>query len=498
MRTLWYMGAKTRLAGDIQAAIGRAAPAAGSALDLMSGTGAVSQALAARGDLRVVANDVQRYAAAVARAHLVHPVDPARVADALDPEADLGAVYRENLGALLERFADAVALEDAFLLAAGLEPEAPDPEVGAPFAAPSDAARLARLRRHVPRDPRERARAYRAFALHGTPLFMEGREPAGDGFAGVFRAARELFGPAAVEARRRDPSLRPAILCSVYWPNVYLGLRQSLALDSLRAAIEALGQRRSPLARQKRDVWLSALLHATSVATSATSHFCQPRGLGSDGEVRAVMERRAISLPARTVAFAREIAEAAAAAPRRADHAVFALDWRELYGRWDEVQADVVYVDPPYTADNYSRFYHVLEVVTAWDYPPLQDGGETKGRYPARDLRHRSRFCGRGQVEAELAAVLRETARRGAALVLSYGEENGLLLRRWREAGCSPAEARARLIELGRAAYRDVELIGRPLLHSGQGDSNHTITELLLVARGPRAASGKRGKTTCA
>ena len=498
MRTIWYMGAKTRLAGDIQTALRRAAPAAESALDLMSGTGVVSQALAARGDLRVVANDVQRYAAAIARAHLVHPVDPVRVADALDPEADLGRVYRENFAALHAHLAEAVALEDAFLLAGGRQPETPDPEVGPLFSAPSDPAALARARRHVPqRDARERARAYRAFALHGTPLFQEGAaRPADDGFAGAFRAARELFGAATVEARRRDPSLRPWVLASVYWPNVYLGLRQAIALDSLRAAIASLGGR-EPLAGQKRDLWLAALLHALSVTTSATSHFCQPRGLGSDGEVEAVQERRAVSLPSRMLAYAREIADAAAQAPRRADHAVFAGDWRGLYARWDEVAADVVYVDPPYTADNYSRFYHVLEVVTAYDYPLLQNGGATKGRYPARETRHRSPFCVRGQVERELRAVCEETARRGAALVLSYGEENGLCLRRWRETGASPAEARARFGALAESAYRHVELHTRQLLHSGQGDSNHRVTELLLVARGPRAAR-RKGRTPCA
>ena len=500
MRTIWYMGAKTRLAGDIQAAIGRAAPSAGCALDLMSGTGAVAQALAGRGDLRVVANDVQRYAAAIARARLVHPVDPTRVADALDPQVDLGRAYHDNARALLEPLADAVALEDAFLLASGLAPETPDPEVGALFPLPSDPARLRRAQRHVPRDPRERARAYRAFALQGTPRFQEGREaPPEGGFAGVFRPARALYSAATVEARRRDPWLRPWLLSSVYWPNVYLGLRQAIALDSLRGAIEALPAR-DALARQKRELWLAALLHALSVTTSATSHFCQPRGLSSDAEVQAVQERRAVSLCSRTFAYARELAEAAAAAPRRADHAVFACDWRALYARhWDQVAADVVYVDPPYTADNYSRFYHVLEVVTAWDHPPLQNGGATKGRYPARETRHRSPFCVRGQVERELAAVVEETARRGAALVLSYGEENGLLLRRWREGGLSAAEARARFQALAGAGYRQVELVERALLHSGQGDSNHRVTELLLVARAPRSGGvGRKGRSSCA
>ena len=75
---------------------------------------------------------------------------------------------------------------------------------------------------------------------------------------------------------------------------------------------------------------------------------------------------------------------------------------------------------------------------------------------------------------------------RGAALILSYGEENGLLLKTWRERGDSPARALRRFCDLARDVYRDVELIKRPLLHSGQGDSNRTVTELLLVAKSPK------------
>lgn len=36
-----------------------------------------------------------------------------------------------------------------------------------------------------------------------------------------------------------------------------------------------------------------------------------------------------------------------------------------------EVKADVVYIDPPYSSRQYSRFYHVLETITKWDMPEL-------------------------------------------------------------------------------------------------------------------------------
>lgn len=36
-----------------------------------------------------------------------------------------------------------------------------------------------------------------------------------------------------------------------------------------------------------------------------------------------------------------------------------------------KVKADITFVDPPYNSRQYSRFYHVLEVLTKWDKPPL-------------------------------------------------------------------------------------------------------------------------------
>src|SRR5579872_6584215 len=117
------MGVKTRLIpGFIDAALERCAPEGSTLLDAFSGTAAVSCALAPR--FRIVANDAQEYAAAVARAYLVHDErTKAAFLASLDPERDLGAAFRENLAALAGPLARALATEDAFLRGAGLEPD---------------------------------------------------------------------------------------------------------------------------------------------------------------------------------------------------------------------------------------------------------------------------------------------------------------------------------------------------------------------------------------
>ncbi len=476
MRTIWYMGAKTRLTDEIVSAVKRANPRAKTVLDLMSGTAVVSQALAPR--YRVVANDVQAYATKIAEAYLVHTPGSLKTVGRLDMQADLGKNYRKNEAALFELLEPAIAVEDAFLRAYGFEPS-PAPTLGRPEVG---AAARSRADRKVPRDPRARAHAYRTFALAGTPAFLEERDVKA---RGVFKGAQSLFLRSTVTTRRQDPGAFPYLLATSYYLNVYLGLRQAIAVDSLRYAIDQLSGRG---AAAKRTHYLAALLHAASVTTSATSHFCQPRGLVRDSEVKAVLTRRSVDLASRTQSFSGEIAQTVAATPRKPGNAARTGDWRAAFEDWDAVGADVVYADPPYTSDNYSRFYHALEVITRYDYPQLEvlRGQTTKGRYPVRTSRHQSAFCHKRGVEAEIRALVSKTAERGAALILSYGEENGLLLKTWRERGDSPARALRRFCDLARDVYRDVELIKRPLLHSGQGDSNRTVTELLLVAKSPK------------
>lgn len=462
------MGVKSRLLeGFIDEALEETAPSGSTVLDVCCGSAAV--ATRAASSHRVVANDVQRYAASIARAYLCHgPLE-------LDPERDLGPAFLENYERLARPLEEALALEDAYLGSAGLAAAQEDPGFPTLGEPPSESL------------PRVSLDAYRSFALERTPRFEECREAR---FARPFTGAKALLARSEVLARRRDPARTPYLLATAYYPNVYLGVRQAIATDSLRFAIDRLS---GPRAREKREHYLAALLHALSVTTSATSHFCQPRGLTSETEVRAVLARRSVSISSRTLAYSRAIQETACSVAHPDENAITSQDWREVLtaSGWrgpGEAPA-VVYVDPPYTSDNYSRFYHLLEVVNDYDYPPLdlKGGAATKGRYPARDLRHQSAFCRRATVEDELRDLFAACARTGAAAILSYARESGLLLRRYREdEGLSERAAVERFLSLARASYRTVTLRERRLHHSGQGDSNRTVTEMLVVATRPR------------
>jgi adenine-specific DNA methylase len=147
----------------------------------------------------------------------------------------------------------------------------------------------------------------------------------------------------------------------------------------------------------------------------------------------------------------------------------------------DEDHVDLVYLDPPYTADNYSRFYHVLETLVSYDYPELERRGGvlTRGRYPLQENRFRSDFCSGSRVEDAFRRVVTSCHERGAKLLISYSTDTGLLTRRWHGQGEEqPARKMRQLIQ---ETYSNVEIREQKLMHSGQGDSNRPVRELLLL-----------------
>ncbi len=473
-RTIWYMGAKARvIPGFLEEVVDGALEPGGSVLDLFSGTGIVSAFLARK--YRVIANDVQLYAHLIARSLIERPPGGAgEFVRSLDIDRDLLGAFERNRRALGKLYAEALALEDRLL-----------EEHAALNGAGSKAAF---------------ARRYRAFLLEPGGLYGgAGRGPAGVGLAArrggspLYLRAESLLAEGSIGRYRKDPRRRPACLLTAYYASVYYGLRQAIDLDSLRAAIDDLGDA-DPLLARKRVHYLSALLHAASVTTSGTSHFAQPRQLRKDSEVLAMARRRRTSVLEKFREFSREIAETLDSLDLDRGNRALCSDYRALLHengrgpRWaSEARADLVYMDPPYTADNYSRFYHVLETLVRYDYPPLERdrrGEVGAGRYPEIARRFQSRFCRPAKVEEEFDRVISASANSGSSLVISYGSPNGLLLKvyRRRAGGRNPVDL---LRELCRRRYREVEVRTRALLHSGQGDKNIATDELLVVCRRP-------------
>jgi adenine-specific DNA methylase len=79
-------------------------------------------------------------------------------------------------------------------------------------------------------------------------------------------------------------------------------------------------------------------------------------------------------------------------------------------------KGDVAFIDPPYSAVHYSRFYHVLESVATGCVGDV-DG---VGRYPAQETRPRSSYSVKREASGAMCELLAATARKGADAIVTF------------------------------------------------------------------------------
>ncbi|MGE3425025.1 MAG: DNA adenine methylase [Dehalococcoidia bacterium] len=86
---------------------------------------------------------------------------------------------------------------------------------------------------------------------------------------------------------------------------------------------------------------------------------------------------------------------------------------------------DLVFVDPPYSAVQYSRFYHVLESIARG----LRGDVSGIGRYPDAAYRPKSRYSLKSDAEDALNQLLFLLSAKGARVILTFPDHecsNGL------------------------------------------------------------------------
>lgn len=86
---------------------------------------------------------------------------------------------------------------------------------------------------------------------------------------------------------------------------------------------------------------------------------------------------------------------------------------------------DLVFIDPPYSAVQYSRFYHVLETIARGVKPEV----EGRGRYPVIAQRPQSKFSNSGTSKDAMRLLLKSLSRKEVSVIITFpqGEcSNGL------------------------------------------------------------------------
>ncbi|WP_428977785.1 DNA adenine methylase [Lichenibacterium minor] len=134
------------------------------------------------------------------------------------------------------------------------------------------------------------------------------------------------------------------------------------------------------------------------------------------------------------------------------------------------MKPSVIYADPPYTDDQYSRFYHLFETIALYDTPQLSG----HGRY--RTDRFRTPFSVKSTSAEALNALASGISDLGSDLVLSY-PTNGLIYQR----GVDPEK----ILSLH---FEKVDCLST-IEHShstfgaSKGPSKHAVVEQLFFAR---------------
>ncbi|HYX72473.1 MAG TPA: DNA adenine methylase [Nitrososphaera sp.] len=181
----------------------------------------------------------------------------------------------------------------------------------------------------------------------------------------------------------------------------YFSPIQALYLDALRATL--------PTKREHRWVALAALIQAASRCASAPGHTAQPikatpTGAPSLFEAwgKDVLKQIEKALDELGSKFALRQGEAVVA-----DAVQFVENLNE---------EDLVFLDPPYSCEHYSRFYHVLETLARGICSEVSG----QGRYPPIEERPRSDFSLRTKSYAAFERLLSTLASKGVRAILTY------------------------------------------------------------------------------
>lgn len=405
-----YMGNKHDVA-PVVAGLVRQRKADQPFIDAFCGMCSVGGAIAPTGR-RVVCNDVQGFAALVARCLVATPDSPP---SAKQLKESLGNSYAYNRRRLLERFRDDLADEDRILAAAD-------------------------------------AKAYRSAYRHWQHA------------ANNKAIADELTSIA------NDGNPRPYRLISLSFAWGYFGLRQTVAIDSIRYAIDR-ARDTGRLTPAQSDWALVALLQAASCASASPGHFAQYlRPTSDEGFIRIMRQRR------RNI-WSQFLHEATKLKPYgntkwRTGNQVLQSDALTIWEKLDELDFEngIVYADPPYSKDHYSRYYHVLETLTRYDHPTA----EGKGRY--RPDRFVTPFSLKTRVESAMHEFCAAIGERGFTLILSY-PSNGLL-----NAGCGVDPTNLLSEHFGQVELHMRKPTSHSTLGARHGSARNNVDELLWVA----------------
>lgn len=205
-----------------------------------------------------------------------------------------------------------------------------------------------------------------------------------------------------------------------HFGGVYFSYQQAAELDVI------LDYAHNAPSSHKSTLIAATLSTASEIVNTVGKHFAQPlRPRNKDGTIKrslhsqASRDRHKATLEVFADCLSKYVSRSRTAFAHRAIRSDY-LDFLDS----KDFDAHVVYADPPYTRDHYSRFYHVLETLALRDDPGISTNTAHGRTVPSRGVyrqeRHQSPFCIRSEAPKAFDELFGRVARKRVPLIVSY------------------------------------------------------------------------------
>jgi adenine-specific DNA methylase len=240
---------------------------------------------------------------------------------------------------------------------------------------------------------------------------------------GVSKAGSKSLNKAMTKtiSRLKDKKLSNSnkTLIGRYYGGIYFSYKQAIEIDVVLEQVNKTVK--------ERDLLLAALLSTTSnIVNTVGKQFAQPiRPRNTEGKIKSslgqsVNKDRGLSVFIEMEKWCKKYFELK---PFTTKNKVLKLDYKKALDVLPK-KTKVIYADPPYTRDHYSRYYHILETICLRDNPDLSsmvvNGRAQISRGLYREDRHQSPFCIKRQAPLAFEILVSKARTLGASLVLSY------------------------------------------------------------------------------
>lgn len=417
LRVIQYLGSKLNLLPQIKVEIDRLCVNGDTILDLFAGTGIVSEYL--KTTYKIYANDIQTYSSIMCELLLTN--NSIRSNNSLIKRLYESDEYKNNYQVLMNRFNKLVEFEEKAVYE--------EDEVA-------------------------------LVALSESRTFFnecDNTNCCSENLKSIYKELQDLFSDNCIVEYQKDIKRFPYSLFSIYYHGSYFSIKQCIEIDSLRYAIDCISKNEHDL----RVFYLNALMHAISeVVSSVGKHFAQPikiinkNGVVKKSSITRFLKDKKKHINIYMYEFERNIKTLMK--DSNYNNKVFCENGIDLLKTFRPGDIQLTYLDPPYTIDHYSRFYHILETLILYDYPNLEKKKKNgkyelmRGRY--RDDRFQSNFCIQKKVVNEFDSIFSELSRIESKAILSYSDTD------------EDKQTRSRVIELdelinlAKKYYKNVEV----------------------------------------